>query len=261
MGLKNSLSDWFVSGHGFTGCGKMRFGVELAPLSGASVQVLYFCHHERASAREGSAFLTLAAHPFSPAAQLRQRGNLSEQIGHNSAVTPPLASLRICALFTKAENVTIPVFDIKIEACPRSFFKRPDHVRPTHFQFAEQAADPRHGNVRIQMFVPFAMFSFRGQFRRTLQMNRESVPHDRRIERLIPKAELEAQLFAVVRDGCVKIVDEKLRDYSRQLRSALARHCRQFIPHFAEPRYRKPSCTDCLRKQWPLGSILPWHLQ
>src|SRR5262249_586533 len=114
-------------------------------------------------------------------------------------------------LFTKAENVAVRILDVKIEACPRSFFKRLDHLSPTHFQLAEQASDARHGNVRVQMFVLFPVFSVRGQFRRMLEMYRESVAPDARIERLILKIELEAKLVTVLRNRSVKIIDEKLR--------------------------------------------------
>ena len=44
------------------------------------------------------------------------------------------SSFRVGVLFTKAENVAVSILDIKIEACPRSFFQRLEHLSPTHFQ-------------------------------------------------------------------------------------------------------------------------------
>jgi len=58
----NLLAAEFVSGHDFTGCGKVDFDYVLKGHSfSCAVQALYFCHAERASAREGSAFLTFSA--------------------------------------------------------------------------------------------------------------------------------------------------------------------------------------------------------
>jgi hypothetical protein len=45
-------------------------------------------------------------------------------------------------------------------------------------------------------------------------MDREPVTRDRRVKRLILKIELEAQLVAIVCNGSVKIIDEKLRGYA-----------------------------------------------
>ena len=140
------------------------------------------------------------------------------------------SSFRIRVSFTKAENVAVSVLDIKIEACPGSFFKRREHLSATRFQLAEQTMDAAYSNVRIQMFVLFPMFSAGGQLRRTLQMDRASVTRDSRIERLIPKIKLEAKLVAVVSNGSVEIIDEKLRRYPGKLRSTLACQCGHLIP-------------------------------
>src|SRR5579859_5650427 len=133
-------------------------------------------------------------------------------------------------LFAKAENVAVRVLDVKIEACPRPCFKRLDHLSPTHFQLAEQASDARYGNVCIQMFVLFAMFSVRGELRRMLEMDGESVTRDARVERLILEIELEAKLVTVVRNCPVKIIDEKLRRYPSNARSTVNCHCGHLIP-------------------------------
>src|SRR5262249_18250588 len=133
-------------------------------------------------------------------------------------------------LFTKAENVAVWILDVKIEAGPRSFFKRRDQLSPTHFQFAEQTSDAGHGNVRVQMFVLFPVFSVRRQFRRLLEMYRESVTADARIERLILKIELEAKLVTVVHNRSINIIDEKLRGYPSKVRSTVNGYCGHLIP-------------------------------
>jgi hypothetical protein len=121
--------------------------------------------------------------------------------------------MQTCVRFAEAQNVAVRIFDIKIEACPWSFFERLDHLGPTPFQLAEQAPDASHGNVRIQVFVLFSVLPVCGRFPRTLEMYRDSVPRHGRVERLVLKVELKAKLVTVVRNGSVKIIDEKLRDY------------------------------------------------
>src|SRR5271157_2263254 len=147
-------------------------------------------------------------------------------------------------LFTKAENVAVRILDAKIEACPWSFFKRLDHLSPTHFQLAEQTSDARHGNIRVQMFVLFPVFSVRGQFRRTLEMHRESVTRNARVERLIIKIELEAKLVTVIRNCSVKIIDKKLRGYPSKVRSTLNCHSGRFIPRLLVARRTERSRQD-----------------
>ena len=39
--------------------------------------------------------------------------------------------------FTKAENMAVRIFDVKIEAGPRSLFKRLDYASSARFQFSE----------------------------------------------------------------------------------------------------------------------------
>jgi hypothetical protein len=126
-------------------------------------------------------------------------------------------------LFAETENVAVRVLDVKIKACPRSFFEGLDHVSPTHLQLAEQASDTGHGNVRVQMLVLFPVRSVSGQFRRVLEVYRESVTSDARIERLILEIELEAEpvTITIVRNRLIKIVDEKLRGDPRNLRSTV----------------------------------------
>src|SRR5579859_3051881 len=133
-------------------------------------------------------------------------------------------------LFAKAENVAVRILDVKIEAGPRPCFKRLDHLSPTHFQLAEQSPDARHGDVRVQVFILFPVFSLRGQFRRMLEMDCESVTGDARVERLILEIELEAKLVTVVRNCPVKIIDEKLRRYPSKARSIVNCYCGHLIP-------------------------------
>src|SRR5215472_17899516 len=79
------------------------------------------------------------------------------------------------------------------------------------------------------MFILLPVFSVSTQFRRMLEMDRESVARDGRVERLIREIELEAQLVTVVPNRPVKIVDEKLRGYPGQVRSAVSCRCGHFI--------------------------------
>ncbi|HUI84683.1 MAG TPA: hypothetical protein VL240_10690 [Candidatus Binatia bacterium] len=151
--------------------------------------------------------------------------------------------------FAEAENVAVRILYIKIEACPRFFLQRLEHPSPTHFQFVEQPPNARYGNVRIQVFVLLAVFSVGRQFRSTLEMDREAIPRDRRIERLIVEIQLEAEPVTVVRNGTVKIVDEKLRSYPGEARSRLTCHCGRPIPQFDNWRYRNPSGADRITYQ------------
>src|SRR6476646_5400721 len=126
-------------------------------------------------------------------------------------------------LFAEAENVAVRIFDVKIKAGPGPGFKRLDHLGPTHLQLAEQTPNARHGNVRVQMFVLFPVFSLRGRLRRMLEMYREAVTRDARVERLILEIEFEAKLVTVVSNCPVKIIDEKLRRDPSKARSTVNR--------------------------------------
>ena len=75
------------------------------------------------------------------------------------------------------------------------------------------------------MLVLFAVFSVRGRFRRTLQMDGESVTRDARVKRLIRKFEGETKLVTVIGDGTVKIIHQKLRDYPGKARSRVNGDC------------------------------------
>src|SRR5262252_1047327 len=132
--------------------------------------------------------------------------------------------------FTEAENVAVRILDVKIEACPRPFFEWSDHSSPTPFQLAEQTSDAGHGNVRVQMFVVFPVFSVRRQFRRIFEMDRESVTGDGCIECLILEVELEAEPVTVVPNRPIKIVDEKLRCDPGHLRSSVNWHGGHLTP-------------------------------
>ena len=112
--------------------------------------------------------------------------------------------------FAEAENVPVRVVDVKLEAGPRLLLQRVDDSRSTLFQFAEQIADARDGDISIEMLVLFAVFSLRGKLRGALKMDGEPVAADARVERFVSKIELEAKLLTVVRDCAVKVVDEKL---------------------------------------------------
>ena len=98
-------------------------------------------------------------------------------------------------------------------------------LSPTHFQFAEQTSDARHGDVRVQVFVLFPVFSVRRQFRRTLEMDRQSVTGDSSVEGLILKIELETKLVTVVANSTVKIIDEKLWSYPSKVRRPVNCYC------------------------------------
>src|SRR5215472_17077306 len=84
--------------------------------------------------------------------------------------------------FAKTEHVAVSILDNKLDACPWLLFKRSDHVSATLFQLGEQIAHARDGDVRVQMLVLFAVFPIGARFRSTLEMDRESVPADARIE-------------------------------------------------------------------------------
>src|ERR1700722_7026763 len=61
------------------------------------------------------------------------------------------------------------------------------------------------------MFVQFAVLSVGGEFWRMLQVNREAVTRYARVEGLLFKIQLEAEIVAVVGNRPPQIIDEKLR--------------------------------------------------
>src|SRR6185437_8743469 len=128
--------------------------------------------------------------------------------------------------FTEAEDVAVRIFDVKIQAGPRLFFKRLDQLSATVFKLAEQSADAGDGDVRVQMFVLFPVLSFTREFRRALEMDGESVTADAGVKAFIHKIEIEAKLVTVVGNGPVKIVDQKLRRYSGNARCRVQCSCR-----------------------------------
>ena len=121
--------------------------------------------------------------------------------------------------FTETENVAVRVLDVEIKAGPGSFFEGLDHFSPTRLQLAEQVSDTGHGSVRVQMLVLFPVRPVGGQSRRMLEVYRESVTPDARIERLILEIELEAEPVTIVRNRSIKIVNKKLRGDPGNLRS------------------------------------------
>src|SRR5205085_12255290 len=90
--------------------------------------------------------------------------------------------------------------------------------------------DPGHGNVRVQMLVLFAVRPVRGQFRRMLEVDRESVPSDGRIERLILEIKLKAEPVTIVSNRSIQIVDQKLRSDPGNLRSTTNCYWRHLMP-------------------------------
>src|SRR5215469_6977895 len=92
------------------------------------------------------------------------------------------------------------------------------------------------------MFVLFAVFSVGSRFRRTFEMDRESVTADARIERLVLKIEREAKLVTVVLNGAIKIIDQKLRCYPGDVGSLMNCHCGHSIT------------------SWPAISFAGWSL-
>jgi hypothetical protein len=94
--------------------------------------------------------------------KLRERASLSD-------VTTWAIDIRLIEdlRLVHSENIAIRILDIKIKPSPRSFFERPEHLPTTPCQLAEQAADVRHGNVRIQMFTLFPVLPVRDKLRGT----------------------------------------------------------------------------------------------
>jgi hypothetical protein len=80
------------------------------------------------------------------------------------------------------------------------------------------------------MLVLFAVRSVSGQFRRMLEVYRESVTSDAGIERLVFEIELEAEPVTIVRNRSIKIVHEKLRGDPGNLPSTTNCHWRHRIP-------------------------------
>src|SRR5262245_27705911 len=95
--------------------------------------------------------------------------------------------------FTETDHIAISVLDVEVEARPRSFFEGFDDLGPTRLQFLEQLPDARHGDVRIQVLILFPVRSFGSQFRRVLEVYRESVAADARVERLVREVENRSQ--------------------------------------------------------------------
>src|SRR5262249_21674315 len=113
--------------------------------------------------------------------------------------------------FAKTENVAVGVLDVEIEACPGPLLERPDHLGATRLQLAEQALDPGDGNVRVQVFVLFAMCPLGGQFGRELEVYREAVAAHAGVERFVDEIDLEAEPVMVERNRSIEVVDEELR--------------------------------------------------
>jgi hypothetical protein len=102
--------------------------------------------------------------------------------------------------------------------------ERLDHLSATPFQLAEQISDTRHGNVRVQMFVLFPVFSVGGQFRRALEVDGEGVTADAGIKGLVLEIEFEAEFLAVVHNGPVEIVDKELWGYTGNVSTLSGRY-------------------------------------
>src|SRR5258708_2838335 len=119
--------------------------------------------------------------------------------------------------------------DVKVPACPGSFFEGRDYVSPAGSQLAEQIRDARYRDIGVQMFVLFAVFSVCGQFRGQLEVNREAVARYARVERLILKIELESEILAVVRNRPPQIIDEKLRGNARKTHSTVNYCCGHWV--------------------------------
>ena len=79
------------------------------------------------------------------------------------------------------------------------------------------------------MLVLFPVRSLGRQFRRLLQVYRESITLDAGVERLIHKIELETEPVTIVRNRSIKVVDEKLRGNPGNLRRTTNCHWRHLI--------------------------------
>src|SRR2546421_207317 len=80
------------------------------------------------------------------------------------------------------------------------------------------------------MLVLFAVCPLAVQFRPMLEVDRESITPDGRIERLILEIELETEPVAIVRNRSIKIVDKKLRGDPGNLRGSTNCRCSHVIP-------------------------------
>src|SRR5258705_512310 len=75
------------------------------------------------------------------------------------------------------------------------------------------------------MFVQFAVLSVRGEFWRMLQVNREAVTRYARVEGLILKIQLKAEIVAVVGNRPSQVIDEELRGDAGNARSTVNYCC------------------------------------
>ena len=73
----------------------------------------------------------------------------------------------------------------------------------------------------VQVLVLFAVRPVGRQFRRVLQVDRESITTDAGVERLIFEVEREAEPVPIVRNRSIEVVDEKLRGNPDNLRSTV----------------------------------------
>src|SRR5262249_6118445 len=111
--------------------------------------------------------------------------------------------------------------------------------------------------VRVQMLVLFAVFPIGARFRSTLEMDRESVPADARIEPLIYKVAREAKLVTVVANRAIKIIDQKLRGYPSKARSLMNCHCRHSITSWPGNLLAGTSLESTMPRRRTVASIEP----
>src|SRR5215471_21493400 len=98
------------------------------------------------------------------------------------------------------------------------------------------------------MFVLLAVRPIGERFRRALEMNREAVAADARVERLIAEVQVEPEPAAVIRNRRIEIVDQELRcdpGELRDTRDVLHRHTRRSSTNYVILNPFDSRLTDC----------------
>jgi hypothetical protein len=95
---------------------------------------------------------------------------------------------------------------VEIPARPRPLFQGLGDSRAARAQFIVQACGANDANVGVEMFMLLAMRSVGDRLRRALEMYRESIATDARVERLVAEVQVKSELAAVIRNRCLKIV-------------------------------------------------------
>jgi len=113
-------------------------------------------------------------------------------------------------LFAEAENVFVDVFHVEVLMAPRPLLKWFGDPCATRLQLLVQCLDARNGGVRIEVLMLLAVCSVANRLGSTLEMYREAVATHARVERLVSKIHLKAELVSVISNRRIKIVHKKL---------------------------------------------------